>query len=468
MLDSRVALRGRREVAMGFAHRRFWSIWRSQSDRPAGITASNEQEKPGIVASATAENDQAHALKSGLSPPLPERQQVLVLQALKQPYESQSDYPIPQTQGDHELLIRTSVIGLNPIDWKSVDYGFGIPQLPYLAGRELAGNVVTASPQSSRIKPGDNGLVISTDYRDGRKAAYQQYVVTNYYNVARIPATISTEAGASLGVAFVAAALSLGICTGLDFSSICDGPDILQILRGIDPDRLPADVRNECLNGIETKERLTSGDWLAVWGGSSTSAYMICQIARFAGIRTMSILDLAKHGQRQHLGDEYSRADFLIDSHDPERAVSIARATANNNLRFAIDTVGRPTAVHLLECLRPASPAGPASSGTPPATPPLSSRSEPSQHTHLVGLTGLPKETAPAGCVYHTVPIKVFHEVAEVGEALMVWLEKLLAQGMLKPPPLLTVEHGFDAVNPALDRMRKGEISGGRVVVRVD
>lgn len=82
-----------------------------------------------------------------------------------------------------------------------------------------------------------------------------------------------------------------------------------------------------------------------------------------------------------------------------------------------------------------------------------------------MGLTGLPKEAAPEGIAYHTVPIKIFHSVPQVGEALVLWLERLLEQGLIKPPPILGVESGFDGVNKGLDRMRAGEISGGRLVV---
>lgn len=309
--------------------------------------------------------------------------------------------------------------------------------------------------------------MISTDYRDLRKGTYQEFVVANDYNTARLPPSISSETGASLGVAFVAAALSLGICTGLDFSGVSGGPDLLKLARSIDPTSLPDDIRSECLQGISECERAQAGDWLAVWGGSSTSAYIICQLARLAGLKTISALDCKKHGYGQHSSSDFPRADVLVDSHDPERAVDVIRAVAGGKLRFAIDTVGRETAGHLLRSLGPAEPDEDRQLQTPPATPPRWS-AEITQGAHLVGLTGLPKGAPPKGLAYHSVPIKLFHEVPEAGEALMVWLEKLLADGSLKPPPILAVEQGFGAVNPALDRMRRGEISGGRVVVRVN
>lgn len=61
--------------------------------------------------------------------------------------------------------------------------------------------------------------------------------------------------------------------------------------------------------------------------------------------------------------------------------------------------------------------------------------------------------------------MKLYHEVAEVGEALSRWLERLLSSRALVPPRIIDVEYGLHNVNKGLDRMRKGEISGGKLVV---
>jgi hypothetical protein len=87
--------------------------------------------------------------------------------------------------------------------------------------------------------------------------------------------------------------------------------------------------------------------------------------------------------------------------------------------------------------------------------------------SHLVGLTGLPKEPL-IGVKPHTVPIKIHHDVPAVGEALMVWLEKLLAAGKIVPPEVEILEGGLTAVNEGLDRMRRGEISGRRLAVSLN
>ncbi|KAK8043207.1 oxidoreductase [Apiospora phragmitis] len=405
---------------------------------------------------------------------IPRTHKAAVLHSLKQPYVVDHTHPLPELLHEWEVLVKSHVIGLNPIDWKAPyvpsagftwrtflllllldlnaknadkgklpsDFGFGIPTLPYTAGRELAGRVIQASKQTSRIKGGDNVICISTDYRDLRKAAYQEYVVSSSFNTVRIPPSVPFKSAATLGVAFVAAALALGICMGVDFSHTAGGPDLLELVKRLSSSdgsdyQLPEDIRAECLDGLAFGERALPGDWVAIWGGSSTSANLAVQLARLAGLRVVTLVDTAKHGIR--LSSHGSlRPDLLVDSHDPDRAVAILRASLGSKLRFALDTRGCDSAAALGRALRQEE--APVVDENAPVTPRQSPRaSKVSLQAHLVGLTGLPKEPAGEDVVYHTVPIKLYHEAPEVGEALSSWLERLLETGALVAPDIMAV-----------------------------
>lgn len=100
-----------------------------------------------------------------------------------------------------------------------------------------------------------------------RKAAFQEYAIAPDFNLVRLPQRLSFEEGATFGVAFVAASLALGVCMGADFSTSHQGPDLFKQLHQIDPEVLPADIRDECVGAIENHERVQPGDWIAVWGG---------------------------------------------------------------------------------------------------------------------------------------------------------------------------------------------------------
>lgn len=170
-------------------------------------------------------------------------------------------------------------------DNSNSDFNFGIPELPYISGRELVGEIVELPYTSSRLQIRDKVsnvqlsqstytdrlqvIVITTDYRDLRKAAYQEFVVAADFNVVKLPPKLSIEEGATLGVAFVAAVLALGVCIGVDFSRILDGPDLFKLVRAVNPDDLPQDIRAECLDGIHDEHRIQMGEWLTVWGGKS-------------------------------------------------------------------------------------------------------------------------------------------------------------------------------------------------------
>lgn len=178
-----------------------------------------------------------------------------------------------------------------------------------------------------------------------------------------------------------------------------------------------------------------------IWGGSSTSAHILAQLAKLIGLRVIKVLDVGKHGAQFSQGP----ADLLVDGHDTERAVVIIRRVTAGNLRFAVDTISGKTAELARRCLR---------------------HGGVEKSSHLVGLSGLPKDVIE-GVRHHNVPIKVYHEVPEVGESLMVWLEGLLKNGKLSPPETEVATGGIEGINNALDRMRKGEVSGKRVVVRI-
>ncbi len=166
---------------------------------------------------------------------------------------------------------------------------------------------------------------------------------------------------------------------------------------------------------------------------------MALQLGKLAGLRVICVADVAKHGARLHrLG-----ADILVDRFDSARAVEIIKSVTEGELRFALDAVGKETAGHLQQCLK-------SQQGT--------------LYSHLVGLTGLPKQTA-SGVKHHQVPIKVFHSTAAIGEPVMVWLEQLLAANVLAPPDIDIAQGGLEGVNSALDQLREGNASGKRIVV---
>lgn len=138
-------------------------------------------------------------------------------------------------------------------------------------------------------------------------------------------------------------------------------------------------------------------------------------------------------------------ADLLVDRLDPERVVAIIKSITKGKLRFALDTRGKESAKLLAEAMR-------------------SEKTKDGMRAHLVGLTGVPKEPID-GVVYHSVPIKAFHEAPQIGEGLMIWLEVLLERGLIATPDIEVADGGLKGINAALDRLRDGSVNGPRIVV---
>jgi hypothetical protein len=137
-------------------------------------------------------------------------------------------------------------------------------------------------------------------------------------------------------------------------------------------------------------------------------------------------------------------ADLLVDRHDPERAISIVQSVTKGRLRFGLDINGRQSAQLLSRAMQ-------------------RKDQEHENRGHLVGLIGVPKESVD-GVVYHSVPIKSFHEAPQVGEGLMLWLEELLEQNILAMLDVEVAPDGLQGINAALDRLRDGSVRS-RIVV---
>jgi threonine dehydrogenase-like Zn-dependent dehydrogenase len=189
-----------------------------------------------------------------------------------------------------------------------------------------------------------------------------------------------------------------------------------------------------------TTTQQSSGCSLCI--ASSTVGYIALQIARTAGLRVICVVDAVKHGLR--LID--AGADVIVHRKDTQEAISIIRGITKGELRFALDTVGKETALLLQTTMQ--------------------TSLEESLRSHLAGLTGVPREKAP-GVVHHKVPIKIFHESPEVGRAVMTWMEELLLEGTLILPSIEIADGGLEGVNAALAYLKSGVCSAQRIVVPI-
>ncbi|KAL5119969.1 hypothetical protein ACEQ8H_002067 [Pleosporales sp. CAS-2024a] len=375
----------------------------------------------------------------------------LLLHKAGQPYQLSHREKIPDF-GPGELLVQVGAIGLNPIDWKSAAYGFALPSLPSVNGREFIGKVVEVNKkQHSTYAVGDMGtdrvkiLSVSTDYRDLRKSAFQEYAVVSEFNAVKLPRSLHGYHAASVGVAFVTAAIALGVSLGMVFPTDANGSalNLLKVAQAQEPSNVPADISDEIFNAIHPRSRPRNGDWIMIYGASSVTAQVAIQLSKWSGLK---------------LG-----VDILIDRMDLDRAADEIKKKIEAPICFALDTVGSDTASWCQKVLASCRGSVLESSEKDQGRDGRSLSVDEDQ-SHLICLTSRPK-TKDANVRVHAVPIKLFHENHDIGKLISKWLEELLASGKLKLPDNVLVNGGLNAVGPSLERMRKGEVSGKRLVV---
>lgn len=89
--------------------------WRPKSISKAPTPV--ESETP--ATKSTIDDHQHQFRRDSVDSEHPDRQNALLLHAIRQPYEIANDHAVPEIQNDTELLVKVTAAGLNPIDWKS-------------------------------------------------------------------------------------------------------------------------------------------------------------------------------------------------------------------------------------------------------------------------------------------------------------------------------------------------------------
>lgn len=94
------------------------------------------------------------------APSSPEDRQLALLirshsQGWARSFELHRDWPKPALANADEVLVRNVALGLNPVDFKSLLYKFGIERFPWVLGRDVAGVVEAVGDGVKHLKPGD-------------------------------------------------------------------------------------------------------------------------------------------------------------------------------------------------------------------------------------------------------------------------------------------------------------------------
>ncbi|KAF1815647.1 GroES-like protein [Eremomyces bilateralis CBS 781.70] len=385
------------------------------------------------------------AVKQSVLESIKEIQQALTV-ARRGEYALRDDYPVPEIRDDNEVMIRNHAVGLNPIDWKSVEYNFCLPSFPWITGRESSGTVAKVGKNVHHVKPGDR-VWTSTYYRDVRAGCFQEYIIVPQHTVLPIPADLSFEQAACLGVGALTAAMALWKWMDVPMP---------------DPDPNPKSPESsEHSLGTETPHSLDSGyysvspassrpgvgEWFLIWGGSTVTGQFATQIAIHSGLRVITVCSGRTAALSTSLG-----ADHVVvrDDRTAEEIVEEIRAVTSGRLSRVIDLVGPKTAGLCLQTCR----ATEESKGETPRV----------RFAPLAMMAN--DEEIPEHVQVETVEMKRF-VLDEEAAIYAQKLNELINCSSLRLPDLEVLEGGLSQVERGLEILKKGKTRGKRMVVRL-
>jgi NADPH:quinone reductase-like Zn-dependent oxidoreductase len=338
-------------------------------------------------------------------PKLPLEQRALLV-VDESTYELSSSYPVPRLASDNEVIIATHIVGLNPIDWKSVAYNFCLPAFPWITGRELSGTVVAIGSLVKDLSVGEK-VWTSTYYKDVRAGCFQEYVTVPEHTVMPVPKNLSMEEASCLGVAGLTAAMTLWRWLGISFP------------------------QKSSVEG--------SKEWILIWGGSTITGQFATQLAALSGLNVITVTSAKMQALSKQLGAAHVVAR---DGKSGDEIVEEIRRVTNDKVTRAIDLVGAKNVPLAVKCC---------STTLPVAIAPLAMMAS--------------GEVVPPNFTVHTVEMKQFI----LDSSCRVYadiLNRLIGEGKVKVPALHVMDGGLKSIVGGLSRLRKGDMGGSKLVIR--
>lgn len=195
------------------------------------------------------------------------------------------------------------------------------------------------------------------------------------------------------------------------------------------------------VSGSPTVESKTISDsgYLLIWGGSAVTGQFAIQIAALGGLKVIAVTSTKMEGLARQLGAAHT---IIRDGKSGDEIVSEIRAIAGDGITRGIDLVGTETAGFCLKAL---------------------STTQRALFAPLAMLSS--KADVPANISVETVEMKQF----VLNKASRVYadaLNRLIEQGKVVLPEITVLQGGFEAILDGLERVKRGDMEGKKMVVR--
>lgn len=354
-------------------------------------------------------------------------------------FELHRNWPRPAIVASDEVLLRNVSMGLNPVDFKSLLYKFGIERFPWVLGRDVCGVVEQVGSDVKHLQKGQRVWTCS-DSRDVRAGAYQAYSVSKAFTLGTLPDEVSDEEAATIGTGLVTAGVALYWFFGLlRPEAIGGGP----FSKG----------KGTPATSTSSANPQSQTPWLLIFGGGAITGIYAAQLAHLSGVRVISVASPENFEYLHSIGvdvcvDRYgSEAEILNQVNQAVRGGEGSQKTPPGRLLYALDCVGSTTAALCQRALQD----GAHSDGPSP---------------QLICLAGNPKrlrdsdetsDATRAQVITHRISFSTtFYGQQEFTAAFLSAVHALFASKSLKPVRAQLVPHGLAGVRTGLEMLRNG------------
>ncbi|KAI0193075.1 chaperonin 10-like protein [Xylaria flabelliformis] len=328
------------------------------------------------------------------------------------------EVPLPKLRDDY-VLVKVNAVGINPTDWKHID--FGIANAGSRIGCDYAGIVEAVGSRVTKpFNKGDriSGVVHGGDQTQHENGAFANHIVAKGDIQIKTPDNISDEEAATLGISISTVGQGLYRTLGLP---------------------LPV----EATQGVQ---------YILIYGGSTATGIFGIQFARLSGLKVVTTASPHNFEYLKSLG-----ADAAFDYKSPTVADDIRKYT-NNTLKLAWDCTGF---------------GGPIVAGSLSSEGGKYASIMPVRKEEVLAVN--PNVDGPYVTLMYSIfgervikgdEIPANHEEFEFAKTFWEISRQLLEQGKLKSPRTVVNKggYGLKGILKGLDELRANNVSGEKLV----
>lgn len=334
----------------------------------------------------------------------------------------------------NQVRLRNEWTASTPLDLHQADGGLLVTS-PQVLGDGHVGRVVEVGPEVSRLKIGDT--VFGFGWRNQAEKAHQEFVVTNENLLGKLPSGFTPQEAVTLPNNFVTAWHTLTKEIGLEL-----------------PWPKPPNFKAK-----------SNGDWILVWGGSSSVGQYVLQVLKYYGYRDVVATASKVHYERLSKYGAKQCFDYRNNNVGNEIEHFIhSQSNDNGQISFIVDCIGSQKA----------------------SMTPISKIAKSGSKVAIM-LPVIVKDSAPGVKPEYTMDVDEGVSwgdgVQRSGVRTHFYLENqfladklqseimptLLEQGVIEPNDQVIVEGQtlLERAENALSKLRNKEVSGARLVWRI-